>query len=249
MIIIDAVGADGDVVGEEGVVAGEGVVGEVMEGVVDGGRNIVSIWGVMLGGIYFVCALWLTLYVVTFLTRVLLIYLAPHIPIMSRSHEMAVRRLIREARENGYEVNVVWMSSEEEELSDDDDALYRETLLRSLDDYDGGGGGSFRTRLRRGYMGRRCEDGVRCTVHRGFCDTEGVGEDGKIGKDDEDFDKRCPICFDKLSGRRLKTVRTCCGHIYHGRCFTNVLAHEGSGYKCPVCRHARPVYKRVFFET
>lgn len=51
----------------------------------------------------------------------------------------------------------------------------------------------------------------------------------------------CSICLDDLGEDKRHTMETCCGHQYHKVCFDKVVRKEGVWYKCPNCRHERPV--------
>lgn len=57
----------------------------------------------------------------------------------------------------------------------------------------------------------------------------------------------CSICLDDLGEDRRHTIVTCCGHQYHKLCFEKVVRKEGDWYKCPNCRHERPVLIRTRF--
>ena len=57
----------------------------------------------------------------------------------------------------------------------------------------------------------------------------------------------CSICLDDMGEDRRQTIETCCGHQYHRVCFDKVVLKEGDWYKCPNCRHERPVLVRTRF--
>lgn len=116
----------------------------------------------------------------------------------------------------------------EDSEDSEDDALYRSVLLDSL--YDTGRGAPIRT-SGSGVLGRWIDKNERCLVHKGF--GKGVRE-----REKEDY---CTICMEVLGTNRRLTIVTCCGHTYHKVCYTTMLKYEGDRYKCPICRHVKPV--------
>ncbi len=93
------------------------------------------------------------------------------------------------------------------------------------------------------------DKGDVCGDHDDWSGVQKVRRKRSVGGDNDETETEatCSICLEDVGENLKHTVMTCCGHQYHKVCFDKVIRKEKEWYRCPNCRHERPVMVKTHY--